>query len=142
MRFAASVACVSGGMPCSVVKKVKVGPIGLTKQSSVNVTCCDSKRPDACCREARKHSGQHSPRGDLGIRPCRKESASVVAWCNVTWSSKTHFLPPNVSCDDTGLPARSSNWTPVTSPTRNSIAAHDVRDLDSSGNLPQLESRG
>lgn len=29
---------------------------------------------------------------------------------------------PNVSCDDTVLPARSSNWTPVTSPTRNPFA--------------------
>ena len=33
-------------------------------------------------------------------------------------------LRPNVSCDDTGLPARGSNWTPVTSPTRNLICGH------------------
>lgn len=33
--------------------------------------------------------------------------------------------PTNVSCDDTELPARSSDWTPVTSPTRNSLTAHD-----------------
>lgn len=48
----------------------------------------------------------------------------------------------NVSCDGTGLPARSSNWTPVTSLTRNFSCEHDVVELGSWPDWqPQLNAR-
>lgn len=53
--------------------------------------------------------------------------------CSVVWIQT--FVPrvsipsTNVSCDGTGLPARSSSWTPVTSPTRNPICGHTTLEF-------------
>lgn len=118
-----------------LLRRLKSPPSIGRNITQVNVTCCGDKRLDACCREARKHDGLSFTKGGKSVIERAEGILPVCSCvqCEFRFFDLSSSHRPNVSCDDTVLPARSSNWTPVTSPTRNPFAV--TRCIDCSSDL-------
>lgn len=90
-------------------KRLTPPPSDYRNKPQANDTCCGNKRPDACCREARIMMGLSSLLIGGREKVSMWEGSHTRHRCgNMIMLGTINFLPPNVSCDDTELPARSS----------------------------------